>query len=735
VRDFRGPLADWPPWRRRLFSAAVLLAALVGAVALEIHRSGAYFFVGCDLGRLEAHGVGRSSTLYSADGTRFATLGAPVVHQPVPLNRIDPKVAKATVAVEDRRFYQEGGTDWVAVLRAAVADVTSASVAQGGSTLTQQLVRNLYLGGERTVGRKLQEGCLADQLAHRWTKAKVLDTYLNTVFYGQQAYGVQAAAQTYFSRPASKLTLAQSALLAGLPQAPTDYDPLRDPAAAKERRREVLQALLSTGDIDKATFRSAAAAPLGLKPSPTATQQPESFFVNYVYERLVARYGAATVRHGGLAIHTTLDWRSQKHAEAAIHTTLNRRGDPAAALVAIDPATGAVRAMASVVPGKPRYQFNLAVQGKRQAGSSFKLFVLTDAIARGIDPFSTTYLSAPFRGPPSNPYLIQTDTHTYTGRTRIDQATAQSDNTVFVRLTLDLGASTVADVAHRMGVQSALKPVDTIGLGVNPVSPLEMASAYATVAAQGVYRPPYAIASVRFADGRVDHSWQPGRSHQVIPATVADEVSRVLEEVIAHGTGTAANLGQPAAGKTGTTESLADAWFDGYTPSLAAAVWVGYPQARIPMKHVHGIEVFGGTFPARIWRTFMLSALRGDRSEGFAQPAGSIHWKRWCGPFQYARTYADALKGGRRCTTKTTTKKRTTTAKTTTHRKTTTTRPTTLETTTAPPTPPQTTTSRPTTTAAPPPTTTSAPPPTTQTTTTAPTTTATTPTTTTTTGG
>jgi len=725
VRDFRGPLADWPPWRRRLFSAAVFLAALVGAVALEIHRSGAYFFVGCDLSRLEPHGVGRSSTLYSADGTRFATLGTPVVHQPVPLNKIDPKLAKATVAVEDRRFYQEGGTDWVAVLRAAVADVTSARVAQGGSTLTQQLVRNLYLGGERTVGRKLQEGCLADQLAHKWTKARVLDTYLNTVFYGQQAYGVQAAAQTYFSRPASKLTLAQAALLAGLPQAPTDFDPLRDPGAAKGRRTEVLQAMLSTGDIDRAAYRSAVAAPLGLKPSPTAAHQPESFFVNYVSERLVARYGAATVRQGGLAIHTTLDWPAQKRAEAAIRSTLNRHGDPAAALVAIDPATGAVKAMASVVPGKPSYQFNLAVQGKRQAGSSFKVFVLTDAIARGMNPFSTTYLSAPFRGPPSNPYLVQTDTHTYTGRTRIDQATAQSDNTVFVRLTLDLGASSVADVAHRMGVQSTLKPVDTIGLGVNPVSPLEMASAYATIAAQGVYHPPYAIASVGFPDGHVDRSWQPGRGRQVIPAAVADEVSRVLEEVIAHGTGTAANLGRPAAGKTGTTESLADAWFDGYTPSLAAAVWVGYPQARIPMKNVHGIEVFGGTFPARIWRTFMLSALRGARSEAFVQPAASIHWKRWCGPFQYARTYADGQKGGRRCTTK----KHMTTAKTTTRHTTTTLSTITLGTISTVR-PPRVTTIPTTTTSSLLPTTTTAPPTTTaQTTTTA--TTTTTPTTTT----
>jgi membrane peptidoglycan carboxypeptidase len=387
--------------------------------------------------------------------------------------------------------------------------------------------------------------------------------------------------------------------------------------------------------------------------------------------------------------------------------------------------------MASVVPGKPRYEFNLAVQGRRQAGSSFKLFVLTDATARGIDPFSTTYLSAPFRGPPDNPYLIQTDTHTYTGRTRLDEATAQSDNTVFVRLTLDLGAQTVADFAHRMGVQSPLKPVDTIGLGVNPVSPLEMASAYATVAAQGVYRTPYAIDRVRFPDGHTDRSWPPGHGRQVIPAAVAYEVTRVLEGVIGHGTGTAANLGRPAAGKTGTTESLADAWFDGYTPSLAAAVWVGYPQARVPMTHVHGIQVFGGTFPARIWRMFMLSALSGRRPAGFAQPPGSVRWQRWCGRFQYARSYADARMVGR-CTAKTRTRRHTTTAETTTRRATTTLGATTRETTTAPL---QTTSStRLTTTSSPPPTTASAPPPTTtaQTTTT---TTATTTTATTTSGG
>jgi penicillin-binding protein 1A len=724
-RQWRGPLAHWSRRRKWLLSIVVLAAAFVGAVALEIHRDGAYFFVACNLNSLQSHGPGRSSYLYSQDGVRFASLGAPVVHTAVPLGRIDQKLQKATVAIEDRRFYEEVGTDWIAVLRAGVADVTSASLAQGGSTLTQQLVRNLYLGDQRTLGRKLQEGCLADQLSRRWTKTHVLDTYLNTVFYGQQAYGVQAAAQTYFSTTAAHLTLPQAALIAGLPQAPTLYDPLRDPRAALTRRHEVLTAMLANGDIDRAAFRQAANAPLGLKPSAIGKQQPESFFVNYVYEQLVGRYGAATVRRGGLAVHTTLDWKWQKDAERAIRSKLNRRGDPASALVAIDPESGAVRAMASIVPGKPRYQFNLAVQGKRQAGSSFKLFVLTNALLRRIDPFTTKYLSAPFRGPRSNPYLIQTDTHTYTGRTRIDAATAESDNTVFVRLTLDLGDANVAKTAHAMGVHSPLRPVDTIGLGVNPVSPLEMASAYATVAARGVYHTPFSISSVSFPDGHSDRSGGVTRGgRHVIPAPVADEVTRVLQEVIAHGTGTAANPGFPAAGKTGTTSSLADAWFDGYTPRIAAAVWVGYPGARVPMTHVHGIKVYGGTFPAQIWRSFVVAASHDLQGLRFAASASSVDWHRWCGRFQFARNYASARPAAtcpvKRQTTSsttrgTTTKKTTTigtaTVKTVPQATTTITQPTT----TAPP-----TTSEETTTA----TSTTTPTTTTPTTTTAPTTTA-----------
>jgi|SRR5690242_20145457 membrane peptidoglycan carboxypeptidase len=303
-----------------------------------------------------------------------------------------------------------------------------------------------------------------------------------------------------------------------------------------------------------------------------------------------------------------------------------------------------------------------------------------------------------------------------------------SPTTVFVRLTLDLGASNVAKTAHAMGVESPLRPVATIGLGVNPASPLEMASAYATVAARGVYHTPYAISSVSFRGGHTDRGWKPRGARHVLPADVADEVTRVLEGVIAHGTGTAADLGRPAAGKTGTTSSLADAWFDGYTPDLAAVVWVGYPSARVPMRHVHGIKVYGGTFPAQIWRKFMTVASRDHRAVRFLQGGATIHWRRWCGRFQYARSYANARPSDG-CTTRTTTRRKTTRAKTTTtvRRTTTIQAATTAPTTTAPP--------RATTTTAPPPTTTTptttTEPTTTPTTTTTPTPTTTTPATTT----
>ena len=311
-------------------------------------------------------------------------------------SRISPWLPKATVAVEDKRFWEHGGIDPMGITRALWEDLRAGKVVQGGSTITQQLVRNLYISRERTLTRKLREACLAEKLAHKWSKRKILTQYLNRVYYGSQAYGVEAAAQTYFSKHAKNLTLSQAALLAGLPQAPSQYDPVRDPHAARARRNEVLRAMYTTGVITRHQYRVAVRAS---RPRPEAGQlykriwQPD--FFRYVRDELRRVYGEARVRHGGLRVYTTIDPKLQRAARKAIGDTLNQPDDPGAAVVAIDPATGAIRAMTAVYPGRKHNQFNLISQARRQTGSTFKTFVLAAAVEAGMDPESTNYLSAP----------------------------------------------------------------------------------------------------------------------------------------------------------------------------------------------------------------------------------------------------------------------------------------------------------------------------------------------------
>jgi penicillin-binding protein 1A len=591
----------------------------------------------CNLSSLQPVAIGQNSFVYAADGSLLGSIPAERNREPVALAHMSPWAAKATVAIEDRRFYEHGGLDLEGILRAVIADIRAGRIVQGGSTITQQLVRNLYIGKERTFRRKLVEACLAVKLSDAWSKGKILQAYMNQVYYGNHAYGIEAAAQTYFSRHAHGLTLRQAALLAGLPQAPTDFDPFHDPAAALARRNEVLRAMLSNHDITAAQYRRAASSDsLGLKPGRLYTRIREPYFFSFVRDQLIAQYGAQTVRSGGLRVYTTIDPRFQHAALASIRKTLDRPTDPAAALVSIDPRTGAIRAMTSLTPGSRRSQFNLVAQARRQAGSTFKTFVLTAAVLQGIDPETTTYVSAPFHYQP-DPYTpawnVSTYDHTYVGATTIANATLRSDNTVYAQLTLDVGPDNVAQTAHELGITTDLSVhgafVPSMGLGAIAVSPLEMASAYATLAAQGVYSRPMAIRKVIFAGGKKDTSSGWGRPHRtrVIPDGVAYEVTKILEQNVLHGTGVGAYFGRPAAGKTGTTDNHADAWFCGYTPNLETTVWVGYPRAEIPMTNVHGIAVAGGTFPATIWKLFMESALGSSHVYDFPEPRQPPVWK------------------------------------------------------------------------------------------------------------
>jgi penicillin-binding protein 1A len=641
--------------RRRVGIFAGLAGMVLAGLLLTMGFGGAVAYQrGCSLSTLQPASLGQNTFIYAADGSRLGSIPSETNRQPVPWPAISPWMLKATVAVEDKRFWQHGGVDPIGITRAFWADLSEGKVVQGGSTITQQLVRNLYpISRERTFTRKLREACLAVKLAQKWPKPRILTSYLNQIYYGSQAYGVEAAAQTYFSKPARRLTLAQSALLAGLPQAPSRYDPFRDPAAARKRRKAVLQAMLSTGVISRHQYRKVVRhRDLHLKEGALYKKIRQSDFFNYVRQQLVRVYGEQKVRHGGLKVYTTIDPTLQSAGRKAIRDTLYLSTDPGAAVVAIDPATGAIRAMTAVYPGRRHNQFNLIADGRRQPGSTFKPFVLAAAIEAGMNPESTYYLSAPLdcnTGPCIDPWHVETYDHTYIGSTSVANATLRSDNTVYARLTLDVGADKVAKMASKLGVRTPLgiktrngiAYVPSMGIGSIAVTPLDMASAYATLAARGIYSKPMAITKVILPKGQVDTKagWGKPEREQVISPGVAYEVTKILQENVLYGTGIGANFGKPAAGKTGTTDNHADAWFSGYTPQLETTVWVGYPRAEIPMYNVHGISVAGGTFPATIWHEFMQTALAQAPTRDFLVPNTFPTYTDWHGEWQWQGSY------------------------------------------------------------------------------------------------
>ncbi|MBA3842694.1 MAG: transglycosylase domain-containing protein [Actinobacteria bacterium] len=601
---------------------ATLLGAAVGPTLIESR---------CDLSLLKPVNLGTNSFVAAQDNSLLGTIPAKKNRQQLTLAQISPWLPKATVAIEDRRFWQHGALDYAGIARAALADLQSGRSAQGASTLTQQLAKNLYIGKpSRTLGRKLKEACLAMRLADKLPKRSILARYLNVVYYGNQAYGVGAAAQTYFSKRASQLTVVQAALIAGLPQAPTAYDPFRDPKAALARRNEVLDAMLKNRALKPAAWRFARHQPLRLTPGSLYKTIHEPYFFGYVDQQLVAQYGQQIVESGGLRVRTTIDPVLQRLAQRTIAAHLPSKTDPASALVAIDPRNGRLRAMAIDVPSGERLQFNLATQGQRQAGSSFKPFTLAAVLEHGTSLYS--YFSGPSQMTIPDPrcqdgYHQPWDVHNNADETEgtmnLIDATANSVNTIFAQLVTQVGPPAVVRMAHRLGIQSTLRPVCSITLGTQAVSPLEMTTAYATFANRGLRHEPQAIESVRKANGEVV-PFQQSKPQVALSPEIADEVTFALEAVTQKGTGTAAAIGRPIAGKTGTAENYVDAWFCGYVPQLATCVWVGYPHREQPMNYVEGYApVYGGTIPALIWHGFMSQGLAKTPVENFVSPSGS----------------------------------------------------------------------------------------------------------------
>jgi penicillin-binding protein 1A len=588
---------------------------------------------------------GGNTVVYAADGSKLGTVASPQVRSLVSIDRVPKTVQLATVAIEDQRFYQHEGVDYEGILRAAVKDLEEGEAVEGGSTITQQLVRNLCIRNpKRTLERKIVEAQLALEYAERHSRKEILGSYLNVASYGTvegtTAVGVGAAAKIFFSKPVWELKLPEAALLAGLPQAPSEYNPLLNPTAAKARRDQVLSQMAKLGYVSEARARAAQASGLRVDLDESYFEHREPYFFDYVENKLIEHYGANTVRRGGLEVHTTIEPELQEVGLEAMRSALPYSTDPSSALVSIDPRNGHIRAMVSSSSYEDS-QFNLAAQGHRQPGSTFKTFVLTTAIRQGIDPYSTYYTSKPLDLylPQWGHWTVHTADEGYLGTVNLQQATVASDNTVFAQLDLDVGPKAVAATAHQMGITSPLDGIPAEGIGGLRigVSPLEMSSAYATLAAGGMRRNPVAVAKVVFPDGHVEHP-EAARPQPAVSPAVAWEVTRLLQDNITEGTGTAAYTGCAGqAGKTGTTDEYTDAWFAGYQPNLATVVWVGYPESNeISMSSVHGTTVFGGTFPAEIWHSLYEGA--GVPCEEFTEPEQKISWAPFYG--RYARSSA-----------------------------------------------------------------------------------------------
>jgi penicillin-binding protein 1A len=590
-----------------------------------------------------------NTVVYAGDGSKLGLVDSDEARAPVSIDRVPKQLQLATVAIEDQRFYEHGGIDYEGIARAALKNLEAGETVEGGSTITQQLVRNLCIRNpERTLERKIIEAKLAIEYAKHHSRKEILGQYLNVASYGTvegtTAVGVGAAARIYFSKPVWKLSLAQEALLAGLPQAPSEYNPILNPRAARQRRNEVLAKMADPdlGFLSPTRARAAQQQGLGLDVSGTYFAHRQPYFFDYVENELIERYGVDTVRDGGLRIYTTIEPKLQEVGLEAMRSALPYSTDPSSALVSIDPADGEIEAMASS-SSYGASQFNLAAQGHRQPGSTFKTFVLTTAIRQGIDPYSTYYVSKPLdlNLPEWGHWEVHTADEGYLGRVNLQQATVASDNTVFAQLDLDVGPRDVAATAKSLGIVSPLDGIPAEGIGGLRVgvSPLEMADAYATLAAGGVRHDPVAIRRVVFPGARVE---RPDRDppRRVVSAAVAYEVTRLLHDNITEGTGTAAYTGCPGqAGKTGTTDRETDAWFAGYQPNLASVVWVGYPQSNaIEMTSVHGITVFGGTFPAEIWHSLYSAAE--VPCEEFEKPKTPISWSPYFGQFTAAASRA-----------------------------------------------------------------------------------------------
>jgi len=608
-----------------LLLALFALGAVAGMVA-------AYARNLPDISRMADYQPASTTRIYARDGTPLAS-----VYKEnrvwVPISRIPVMVREAFIANEDHNFYYHHGVDFSGIVRATFADLTHQQL-QGASTITQQLARRLFLTDQVSIARKVQEALLAIEIERYYTKDEILERYLNIIYLGAGAYGVDAAAHTYFGRSVDKLTLAQAAMLAGVVAAPSVYSPFSNLTLATDRERHVLDRMVESGYVTAAQADAAFSAPLGLIAERPAGLQGYRYpyFTTYAIAQLERLFGKDVVNEGGLQVYTTLDPQMQRLGQEAVTWGVHQAiaegiGAHQAALVALRPSTGEIVAMIGGTGFSLRNQFNRAWQAHRQPGSSFKIYDYTAAIDSGL-PASTVIDDSPVSYPMGDgtQWSPLDDDNSYMGAITLREALVMSRNIVAVKLAERVGLDRVIDYAHRMGVTSPLEANLSLALGSSGLTVLDQASGYSTLADQGLHVDPTPFRLVKDSLGSVVLDDRFPQANDVVSAGTAYIMTSIFEDVIKRGTGYPnAIIGRPAAGKTGTTSSFRDAWFVGYTPDLVAAVWLGNDDYT-PMN-----ESYGGNIPARIWARFMKAALARTPPHEFPFPADEVVKASGCG--------------------------------------------------------------------------------------------------------
>ena len=596
-----------------------IVALVVGCVLAVVIACSAWLQNLPDYSNIDLYAKSGYSTIYAADRqTELAKITLENRIEVAP-NEVSHYVLDGTVATEDERFYYHNGVDLMGIGRAVITNITG-SGREGASTITQQLVRNTVLLDEMndiTVERKVREMYIALKVEQEYTKDQILMMYINVINYGDGNYGIETAAEDYFGCTANELTLAQAAMLVGIPQSPNANNPRQHYDVALERSHLVLNRMLSNGKISQEEYDQAMAEQPKLYNPKNKKDKDDSnlapYFVDYVKQLLqTAEFNISELSQGGLAIYTTIDPKAQKAANKAVKEAMAQKDSGLdASLTSIDPSTGNIVAM---VGGKnyKKSQFNLATQMSRQAGSSFKTFALVAALSEGVSPDTYIDSSSPAQITPT--WTVKNSEGEGSGNITLRSATTYSVNTVYARLAHGIGAECIVDTAHKMGITSELQPYESICLGAQGVNTLEMASAYATLAAGGVYHKPTAVLQVVDIRGNEVYSAGVNQGEQVISAAIAQEATNILKTVVEYGTGTSASLwcGQEAAGKTGTSENGRDLWFCGITPQYSTAVWCGYPEEK-------ATGLYGGSTCGPIWRAYTDAVLEGQEYESFPQ--------------------------------------------------------------------------------------------------------------------